>query len=151
MARVRQFRYALVVTRRQERVLHRLVDAQCELYNAAVQERRDTYRLAVARGRRPPKVDYAHQCRELTRVLADRPELAVFGTTVSRGTLRRVDRAFAAFFRRHAAGQKPGFPRFRSSRRFDSVSYEDRSGWTLDPATGVLRLLRDGQLRVRLH
>jgi hypothetical protein len=59
MVRVRQFRYALVLTARQERVAHRLVDAQCELYNAAVQERRDTYRLAVARGRRPPRVNYA--------------------------------------------------------------------------------------------
>jgi len=144
MARVRQFRYALVLTRRQERVAHRLVDAQCELYNAALQERRDTYRLAVARGRRPPRVNYAHQCRELTQIRAERPELAVFGTTVSRGTLRRVDRAFAA-------GQRPGFPRYRSVRRFDSVSYEDRSGWTLDPATGTLRLLGVGQVRLRLH
>jgi len=110
VARVRQFRFALRLTAGQERAAHKLVEAQCELYNAALQERRDTFRLAVARGRRPPRVDYAHQCRELTLILADRPELAAFATVVSRGTLRRVERAFAAFYRRVAAGQTPGYP-----------------------------------------
>jgi hypothetical protein len=148
---VRQFRFALRLTARQERATHRLVDAQCELYNAALQERRDTYRLAVARGHRPPRVNYAHQCRELTHILAERPELAAYGTVVSRGTLRRLERAFAAFYRRVAAGQTPGFPRYRSRARFDSVSYEDRSGWKLDPATGRLHLLGVGEVRVRLH
>jgi len=148
---VRQFRFALQLTAGQERAAHRLVDAQCELYNAALQERRDTYRLAMGRGARPPRVNYAHQCRELTHVLADRPELAAFGTVVSRGTLRRLERAFAAFYRRVAAGQTPGFPRYRSVRRFDSVSYEDRSGWKFDPDTARLHLLGVGQVRVRLH
>jgi hypothetical protein len=57
MGRVRQFKFALVLTARQERVAHRLVDAQCELYNAALQERRDTYRLAIGRGLAPPRVN----------------------------------------------------------------------------------------------
>jgi len=97
------------------------VDAQCELCNAAIQERRDTYRLAVARARRPPRVNYAHQCRELTQILAERPELAVFGTTVSRGTPRRVDRAFAAFYRRVAAGHRPGFAAANILQRAESA------------------------------
>jgi putative transposase len=87
----------------------------------------------------------------LTHILAGRPELAAFGTVVSRGTLRRLERAYAAFYRRVAAGQTPGFPRYRSFRRFDSVSYEDRSGWKLDPATGRLHLLGVGHVRVRVH
>src|SRR5579864_6621895 len=128
MARVRQFKYALHPTARQERLAHRLVDAQCGLYNGALAHRRETYRLATARGIAPPRVGYLEQCRGLTEVLKDDPGLAGFGVVVSRGTLRRVDRAFSAFFRRVAAGQKPGYPRFKSDRRFDSVSYEDRSG-----------------------
>jgi putative transposase len=70
---------------------------------------------------------------------------------VCRGTLRRVERAFAAFFRRARAGEAPGYPRFRSVRRFDSVSYEDRSGWKLDPNTARLYLQGVGHLKVRLH
>jgi putative transposase len=151
VARVRQYRYALRPTAGQERVLHRLVDDQCGLYNAALQHRRDVYRLAVARGRPAPRVGYIEQCRELTDVLHADTALAGFGVTVSRGTLRRVDRAFRAFYRRVAAGQTPGFPRFRSVRRFDSVSYEDRSGWNLDAGSSRLRLLGVGTLKVRLH
>src|SRR5258708_11735210 len=109
MARVRQFRFALRLTAGQERAAHRLVNAQCELYNAAVQERRDGYRLAVLRGHRPPRLGYAHQCRELTEVLADRPEPAALGTGVSRGTLRPVERAFASFFRPVADHDRPGY------------------------------------------
>jgi putative transposase len=94
---------------------------------------------------------YTQQCRELTEVLKDEPELASYGVVVSRGTLRRVDRAFAAFFRRVAGGQRPGFPRFKPVRRFDSVSYEDRAGWKLDPSTRRLYLKGIGHVKVRLH
>jgi putative transposase len=38
-------------------------------------------------------------------------------------TLRRLDKSFAAFFRRLKAGEKPGFPRFKSRNRFPSVEY----------------------------
>ena len=151
MARVRQYKFALRLTASQERAAHRLLDAQCELYNAALQERRDAYRLATSRGATPPRVGYVHQCRELTAILAERPELAAYGVVVCRGTLRRVERAFGAFFRRVAAGQRPGYPRFRSYRRFDSVSYEDASGWKLDCPHRRLYLKGIGQIKARLH
>ncbi len=41
---------------------------------------------------------------------------------VQRGTLKRLDEAFRAFFRRAKAGGAPGFPKFRSRRSFDSFS-----------------------------
>jgi len=42
-----------------------------------------------------------------------------------RDPLRRLDRAFAAFFRRVKSGDTPGYPRFRSRRRYDSLTW----GW----------------------
>ena len=36
-------------------------------------------------------------------------------------TLRRLDKAFAAFFRRVKAGEKPGYPRFRGVNWFDTA------------------------------
>ncbi len=42
---------------------------------------------------------------------------------VARDVLRRVDKAFAAFFRRVKAGQKAGYPRFRSRHRYDSITF----------------------------
>ncbi len=40
---------------------------------------------------------------------------------VARGVLRRLERARQAFYRRCRAGQTPGYPRFRASRRYRTV------------------------------
>ena len=68
-----------------------------------------------------------------------------------RGTLKRLDRAFAAFYRRCRVGQTPGFPRFKSVHRWDSVQWEDRCGWKLDTEQRRLHLHGLGAVKVRLH
>ncbi|MFC0709456.1 RNA-guided endonuclease InsQ/TnpB family protein [Azorhizophilus paspali] len=65
------------------------------------------------------------------------------GSHALQETLRRLDRAFQAFFRRVQVGQTPGFPRFKSSARFSGFSYPDPAGWRLfqqGPRGGTLRL-----------
>ncbi|GIV97482.1 MAG: hypothetical protein KatS3mg057_2139 [Herpetosiphonaceae bacterium] len=37
--------------------------------------------------------------------------------------LKHVDRAFQGFFRRVAAGQTPGYPRFRGAGWYDNFTY----------------------------
>jgi putative transposase len=96
-------------------------------------------------------VSYVDQCRTLTSLRAVRPEVLAGGVTVCRGTLHRLDRAFAAFYRRCGTGQRPGYPRFRSRSRWDSLQWEDRPGWRLDPAARRLHLTGIGGIKVRLH
>ena len=45
--------------------------------------------------------------------------------------LRRLDKAFAAFFRRVKQGETPGFPRFKGRNRFKSLefTYGDGKGF----------------------
>ena len=83
-------------------------------------------------------LSFASQCRELTLVRQDDPEWAAELRSVAVETLKRVDRAFAAFFRRVKTGETPGFPRFKSWRRFR----------TLDISSGR-RSLPEGQRRWR--
>src|SRR6266513_4270291 len=64
-----------------------------------------------------------------------------------RDPIRRLDRAFAAFFRRVKAGVKPGHPRFRSVRRYDSLTWD--SGWGV--RDGRLALPGIGQIKVKWH
>src|SRR5438132_8613108 len=97
--------------------LERLVDAQRELYNAALEQRRGAWRWE----RR--SVSRYEQFRELTGW--DHPLLA-FGVVPARGTLARLDRAFAAFYRRCQRGEQPGFPLFKAKGRFHSIDYGDR-------------------------
>ena len=143
--RCRSFRFLLSPTVRQQATLVRLLGLQCELYNAALEERRGVWRWE----RR--SVSYVDQCRTLTSLLEVRPEVLASGVRVCRGTLRRLDRAFAAFFRRCRAGEQPGYPRFRPRSRWKSLQWEDRNGWRLDPAAKRLHLMGIGGIKVRLH
>ncbi len=145
MRRCRSFRFLLSPTVRQREALDALLRCQRELYNAALEERRGAWKWEHR------SVTYTDQCRTLTSLREVRPEILAAGVTVCRGTLRRLDRAFAAFYRRCQAGQRPGYPRFRSQSRWDSLQWDDRNSWRLDPAGGRLHVFGVGGIKVRLH
>jgi putative transposase len=145
VGRCRSYRYLLSPTVRQQACLVGLLGLQCELYNAALEERRGAWRWE----RR--SVSFFDQCRVLTSLRGVRPEVLASGVTVCRGTLRRLDWAFAGFYRRCRAGQRPGYPRFRPRSRWDSLQWEDRNGWRLDEPSRRLHLFGVGGLKVRLH
>ncbi|MGW1846940.1 RNA-guided endonuclease InsQ/TnpB family protein [Streptomyces sp. NPDC001966] len=71
-------------------------------------------------------------------------------------TLRRLDKAFAAFFRRVKSGDAPGYPRFRGVNWFDTVDFPrdgDGCRWDStphDPVTRV-RLQGVGHVKVNQH
>ena len=75
---------------------------------------------------------------------------------MQQATLRRLDKAFAAFFRRIKTGEKPGYPRFQGVGHFDTVIFpKDGDGcrWDStphDPHTRV-RLKGVGHIRVHQH
>ncbi len=113
----RQVTYRLLPqTRGNWRRLERVLEAQRQLYNAALQERCDAWRLAGV------SLSYIDQAKSLTVCRREIPEMAAMPVVIQRGTLKRVDEAFRGFFRRVKAGQPPGFPRFRGRRRYDSLS-----------------------------
>ena len=129
-------------TARQSVGLVQLFGAQCQLYNAALEERKGSWQWARH------SVTRRDQYAQLTGW--DHP-LMVYGVTPARGTLLRLDRAFAGFFRRVKAGQKPGFPRFKSAVRWDSVEYPDDCSWKASGSgrTGRLYLQGIGHIRYR--
>jgi putative transposase len=75
----------------------------------------------------------------------------VWSFTSQQQTLRRLDKAFGAFFRRVKAGETPGYPRFRSAARFDSVDFRHGDGIKFLPASEQLKIQGVGHVRVRLH
>ena len=80
-----------------------------ELYNAALQERRDAWKL------NRQSVSFAAQCAQLPQIKPLRPDVAEVHSQVLQATLRRLQRSFENFFRRVKAGEKEaGFPRFKS-------------------------------------
>lgn len=114
---LRSYKLRLKPTARQRSSLEGILALSCDLYNAALQERRDAW--AVQR----KSISYNDQSAELTEVRADDPDVRAVAVDVAREPLRRIDRAFKAFFRRCKAGEKPGFPRFRAKSRYDSFAF----------------------------
>ena len=66
-------------------------------------------------------ISYFDQTKSFTEIRRELPEWHFLSVQVGRGVLRRVDRAFQSFFRRVGAGEKPGFPRFKSRSRFNTI------------------------------
>jgi putative transposase len=64
--------------------------------------------------------------------------------------LRRVHKAFEAFFRRVQRGEKAGYPRFKSRRRFDSITFPSY-GDGVRLHGHILRMQGVGPVEVKLH
>jgi putative transposase len=143
--RCRTFRYRLHPTKLQIQALNLQRNYQCELYNAALQERIGAWKWE----RR--SVSYFDQCRTLTGLRECRPEVVASSIALCRGTLKRLDRAYGAFFRRVELGEEPGFPRFRSENRFDALQWEDTPGWTLKTQHRRLYIMGIGEIKANYH
>jgi putative transposase len=142
--RCRTYRYRLHPTTRQIQALSRQLDYQRELFNAALEERIGAWKWE----RR--SVTLFDQHKTLTGLKEVRPEVVSGGITLCRGTLTRLDRAFASFYRRVRSNETPGFPRFRSAASWDSMQWEDRSGWKLTEGHR-LRLMGIGEIKLNYH
>ncbi|HXM08366.1 MAG TPA: transposase, partial [Terriglobales bacterium] len=113
---LRTFQFRLYPNATQRSALEFVLRDNAETYNAALQERRDAWKLERK------AIPYRMQQDELTELRRDE-RFTVVACDIQRDPLCRVDRAFKAFFRRVKAGQKPGFPRFRSQLRYESFGY----------------------------
>jgi putative transposase len=115
-----------------------------ELYNAGLSERKDAYRYARK------SVSYYDQQNVLPEIKAEiRQEYQNIAAHVLQDVLRRLDRAFQAFFRRCKHGENPGFPRFQGRNRYDSFTYPDGAGWKFDGK--YLHLSKIGTIKGKLH
>jgi putative transposase len=140
------FKYRLKPTPNQERSLERTLMLCRHVYNAAVEERREAWRL------RRVSVSYFQQKAELPGVREAMPEYGEVNSQVLQDVVLRVDRAFQAFFRRVKAGDTPGYPRFHGRDRYNSFTYPqvgEHGGATLDG--GLLSLSKIGRIAIRLH
>src|SRR5260221_1143897 len=112
------FQYRLYLTNKQETTLTRWLGLCCETYNAALQERKDAYRMAGV------SIGFSHQCAELPGCREVREDLTEVPSQILQDAVKRVDLAFDGFFRRVDAGEKPGFPRYKSRFRYDSMTFK---------------------------
>lgn len=138
------YKYRIYPTKRQIVILDGQLSEACRLYNAALQERRDAWRM------NRESLNYYDQSSQLKEIRAD-GDLDITNFCVCQDVLRRVDKAFRAFFARMRRGAVAGFPRFKSARRFDSITFPSYGNGCRLLDNGKLRLQGIGLLRVKLH
>ena len=140
----KNFKYRLYPTQAQSDALGFQLAEACRLYNAAVQERRDAYRISHK------SINYCDQANQLKEIRAC-GDLELANFSCSQDVLRRVDKAFNAFFGRVRNGQKPGYPRFRPASRYDSITWPSYGDGCKLLDNGKLRLQGVGAVKVKLH
>src|SRR5262249_25557274 len=114
---MKSYKFKLKSTPKIEAIFERWLDICRELYNAALQERRDAYKISGE------SVNYHSQAIQLPDIKADRKDVARVNAQVLQDTLRRLSKAFDNFFRRVKNGEEPGFPRFKAKSFFNSFTY----------------------------
>jgi putative transposase len=140
----RTFKYRLYPTPAQSVALDSQVNEACRLYNAALDERRSAWRMQRT------SLGYLDQANQLKAIRAA-GDVGVANFSACQDVLRRVDKTFAAFFRRIRAGEKAGYPRFRARSRYDSLTWPNWGDGCGLPASGRLYLQGVGELKVKWH
>jgi putative transposase len=122
----RKVTYRLYPTAKQETSLLEIKRGHQQLYNAALEQRR------AAWSRQRHSLTRAAQEKDLTQLRAENDTIRRLNAQSSQLTLKRLDLAFQAFFRRVKAGKTPGYPRFKSLKRFKGWGYKTHGdGWIL--------------------
>jgi putative transposase len=150
----RAYKLRAYPTRPQEGRSVRLLADHCDLYNAALTERRDAWRMQKV------KVSYGDQSAQLKAIRAADP----FGQgrhsfTAQQQTLRRLNTVFAVYLRRtrdlEGKVRRVGYPRFKPYQRFDQVLFVAGDGARWEPADGGrwahASFQAVGRVKVRQH
>jgi len=137
------FKYRLYPTATQQELLRQQLSEACRLYNAALQERREAYRS------HQKSLNYYDQANQLKEIRVN-GDLALANYHCGQDVLKRIDKAFKAFFRRVKQGQRAGFPRFKSHRRYHSITFPSHGDGN-KLLEKHLRVQGVGDIKIKLH
>ncbi|MDP2762808.1 MAG: transposase [Sideroxyarcus sp.] len=145
---LRKITYRMYPGASQLEKLEALLGLHQRVYNAALEDRIRVY------GETSKSLGFAAQCKELTVWRKQCEPLAAVNAQSLQVTLKRLDLAYAAFFRRVKAGETAGFPRFKTVQRFSGWGYKTHGdGWRLHAGDrmqhGHVRLSGVGMVKLR--
>ena len=137
----KSYKFRIYPSKSQVILLENTLELCRELYNAALMERRDAWRLNRV------SINYFDQQNQLPEIIKFRDDLKTVYSQVLREPLRNLDKAFKSFFARLQRKKKAGFPRFKSASRFNSFCYSQH-GFSLNE--NKLTLSKIGKLKIKL-
>ena len=149
ITRIRTYQYRLYPTRSQVAVLNEILEVARQFYNYALQYRRERWQES-----RYP-VTYHEQAamwRDWRNETPDENPLRLLNMSAGQQLLRRLDKAYQAFFRRVKAGETPGQPRFKGKNRFHALEFRHGDGCKLKIGERTLFYVQNvGDIKVKFH
>jgi len=112
----KSFKYRIYPNKKQIELINNQLFEACKLYNCALEHRIWQYKGAGK------NISYKEQSSELKDIRKD-GFCKLENFSACQDVLRRLDKTFKAFFTRLKKGSKPGFPRFKPARRYDTLTF----------------------------
>lgn len=137
---IRTFKYRIYPTDKQARFLQASLDACRWVYNKTLETRKKAWEdLKVS-------ISFYDTVNLLTTWKKENTFLNKTYSQCLVDSQGRLDLAFKSFFRRVKAGEKPGYPRFKSFDRYDSFTYP-QSGFII--VDNRLKLSKIGSITIK--
>lgn len=138
------YEFRLRPTKAQERRMVATLDACRFVYNWGIEDRKVLWQYCRV------STNFNDQSDYLKHLKSANPWLKEVHAHPLQDALRRVDRAFQAFFRRVKNGERSGYPRFKGRNQYDSFTFKEwGNGASFDGKR--LSLSKIGRVRIVLH
>lgn len=141
---IKTFKYRLYPTGKQTKAIDETLETHRRIYNSALNERKSAWEESQE------SVSYNNQSASYKKTKESNEYYQQTNFSSVQRTLRRLDKAFKAFFRRIKSGDKPGYPRFRGYNRFDSVEFTYSDGIKMRD-NGKLYIQYIGEVKIKQH
>jgi putative transposase len=143
METVMAYKYRIYPTKSQVSRLENQFSMCRHLYNWNLEERINAYK------EHGETISYNQQQNALPGLKKERPWFKSVHSQVLQDVLRRLDRAYDAFFRRVKQGtQAPGFPRVKYFGEWNSITYPQ---YKERPAVDHIKVSKIGDIKIRYH
>ena len=137
----KSYKFRIYPNHAQTTILEQTLNECCWLYNYLLEQRKNSWEI------NNKSLTRYGQDKTLKSLKLEYPFLQNIYSQILQDVIVRVDLAFRAFFRRIKAGDKPGYPRFKSKNRYDSFTYPQK-GFSVD---NFLNLSKIGKIKIKQH
>jgi putative transposase len=141
---LKTYQYRLYPTKAQISTLNRTFDLCRKVYNNTLALRRDSWDYDQK------SLSFFDTTKDLIRWKEEFPQLKEVHSQVLQNVQVRVDLAFKAFFQRVKRWESPGYPRFKSFGRYDSITYP-QAGYSLDIQNQMVTASKIGKIKAVIH
>ena len=145
---IKTYQYRIYPTIKQAKKLFAWLEMLRNLYNQALAWRKTIYSTTSE------SVSWVTQADALPDLKQESAPFASLHSDVLQDALRRLDKAYQAFFGRVKRGETPGFPRFKGERRYRSMTFSHLSKQLIrNIRKQMARLVvpKLGHIKIRYH